>query len=156
MGQKRGSGPPEGSPQLVEEHHCSLQHQQGAGHGSVSGCGGLDQWDGFPDLSGGCSVAHAKAGPGGGDGQLECPQGERVRELIEAKGCELLYLPPYSPDYNPIEQAFSKLKSYLRDACARSQQALMEVIGEALRTISTSDALGFFEHCGYRAVVQSL
>jgi transposase len=87
---------------------------------------------------------------------LSAHKGERVRELIEAKGCELLYLPPYSPDFNPIEQAFSKLKSYLRDACARSQQALMEVIGEALSTISTSDALGFFEHCGYRAVVQSL
>jgi transposase len=87
---------------------------------------------------------------------LSAHKGERVRELIEAKGCELIYLPPYSPDFNPIEQAFSKLKSYLRDACARSQQALMEVIGEALSTISTSDALGFFEHCGYRAVVQSL
>jgi transposase len=87
---------------------------------------------------------------------LSAHKGERVRELIEAKGCELVYLPPYSPDFNPIEQAFSKLKSYLRDACARSQQALMEVIGEALSTISTTDALGFFEHCGYRAVVQSL
>jgi transposase len=76
--------------------------------------------------------------------------------LIEAKGCELIYLPPYSPDFNPIEGAFSKLKSYLRDACALSQQALMEVIGEALSKISTSDACGFFEHCGYRAVVQSL
>ena len=87
---------------------------------------------------------------------LSAHKGERVRELIEAKGCELIYLPPYSPDFNPIEQAFSKLKSYLRDACARSQRALMEVIGEALSTISTSDACGFFEHCGYRAVVQSL
>jgi transposase len=87
---------------------------------------------------------------------LSAHKGERVRELIEAKGCELIYLPPYSPDFNPIEGAFSKLKSYLRDACARSQQALMEVIGEALSTISTSDALGFFEHCGYQAVVQSL
>lgn len=87
---------------------------------------------------------------------LSAHKGERVRELIEAKGCELVYLPPYSPDFNPIEQAFSKLKSYLREACARSQQELMEVIGEALSTISTSDALGFFEHCGYRAVVQSL
>lgn len=83
---------------------------------------------------------------------LSAHKGERVRELIEAKGCELVYLPPYSPDFNPIEQAFSKLKSYLREACARSQQELMEVIGEALSTISTSDALGFFEHCGYRAV----
>jgi transposase len=87
---------------------------------------------------------------------LSAHKGERVRELIEGKGCELIYLPPYSPDFNPIEQAFSKLKSYLREACARSQDMLMEVIGEALRTITASDAEGFFEHCGYRAVVQSL
>jgi DDE superfamily endonuclease len=83
-------------------------------------------------------------------------QGSWRSSRIESKGCELVYLPPYSPDFNPIEQAFSKLKSYLGDARARSQQALMEVIGEALSTISRSDALGFFEHCGYRAVVQSL
>jgi transposase len=81
---------------------------------------------------------------------------ESVRQLIEQEGCELIYLPPYSPDYNPIEQAFSKLKSYLRAACARSQQALMEIIGEALHTITASDAEGFFEHCDYRAAVQSL
>ena len=87
---------------------------------------------------------------------LSAHKGERVRQLIEAKGCELIYLPPYSPDYNPIEQAFSKLKSYLREACARSQDTLMEVIGQALSTISASDTKGFFEHCGYRAVVQSL
>jgi transposase len=87
---------------------------------------------------------------------LSAHKGEMVRELIEAKGCELIYLPPYSPEFNPIEQAFSKLKSYLRDACARSQDTLMEIIGEALSTITASDAEGFFEHCGYRAVVQSL
>jgi transposase len=87
---------------------------------------------------------------------LSAHKAERVRELIEEKGCELIYLPPYSPDFNPIEQAFSKLKSYLREACARSQQTLMEVIGQALGTISASDAQSFFEHCGYRAVVQSL
>jgi transposase len=87
---------------------------------------------------------------------LSSHKGERVRELIEGEGCELIYLPPYSPDFNPIEGAFSKLKSYLMAACARSQDTLMEVIGKALSTISTSDALGYFEHCGYRAVVQSL
>jgi transposase len=87
---------------------------------------------------------------------LSAHKGERVRELIEGKGCELVYLPPYSPDFNPIEQAFSKLKSYLREACARSQQTLMEVIGQALSTITASDAEGSFEHCGYRTVVQSL
>jgi transposase len=87
---------------------------------------------------------------------LSSHKGERVRDLIEANGCELIYLPPYSPDYNPIEQAFSKLKSYLRAACARSQKTLMDLIGEALSTISASDTKGFFEHCGYRTVVQSL
>jgi transposase len=87
---------------------------------------------------------------------LSAHKGEKVKALIEAKGCELIYLPPYSPDFNPIEGAFSKLKSYLRAACARSQDTLMEVIGEALSTITASDALGFFEHCGYRAMVQSL
>jgi len=55
-----------------------------------------------------------------------------------------------------IEQAYSKLKGYLRGACARSHETLMDVIGEALRTISASDAENFFDHCGYRAVVQSL
>jgi transposase len=87
---------------------------------------------------------------------LSAHKGQRVRDLIEARGCQLIYLPPYSPDFNPIEQAFSKLKNYLRAACARSQDTLMEVIGEALSTISASDTKGFFEHCGYRAVVQSL
>jgi transposase len=74
----------------------------------------------------------------------------------EIPRCELIYLPPYSPDFNPIEQAFSKLKSYLREPCARTQQTLMELIGEALHTITASDAEGFFKHCGYRAVVRSL
>jgi transposase len=87
---------------------------------------------------------------------LSAHKGERVRQLIEGEGCQLIYLPPYSPDYNPIEQAFSKIKSYLRAACARSQDTLIEVIGQALSTISASDVEGFFEHCGYRAVVQSL
>jgi transposase len=87
---------------------------------------------------------------------LSAHKGQRVRQLIEAKDCELIYLPPYSPDFNPIEQAFSKLKSYLRAACARSRDALMELIGEALRTITVSDAEGYFEHCGYRRVVQAL
>jgi transposase len=87
---------------------------------------------------------------------LSAHKGERIRELIEGRGCDLIYLPPYSPDFNPIEQAFSKLKGYLREACARSKETLMEVIGKALRMITISDAEGYFENCGYRAVVQSL
>jgi transposase len=87
---------------------------------------------------------------------LSSHRGGRIRVLIEQKGYELIYLPPYSPDFNPTEQAFSKLKGCLRGACARSQRTLMEVIVEALRTISAQDAQGFFEHFGYRTVVQSL
>ena len=85
---------------------------------------------------------------------LSAHKGERVRELIEARGCELSYLPPYSPDLNPIEEAFSKMKGFLRKAQARSREALLEAIGTALSALSAQDARGFFEHCGYRAMVQ--
>ena len=60
---------------------------------------------------------------------LTAHKGERVRELIEGRGCQLLYLPPYSPDFNPIEQAFSKIKGLLRKAEARSRQALVDALG---------------------------
>ncbi len=81
---------------------------------------------------------------------LSAHKGSRVRELIEAKGCELLYLPPYSPDLNPIEEAFSKIKALLRRAGARIREALVEAIGRALDAVTAQDARGFFGHCGYR------
>jgi transposase len=81
---------------------------------------------------------------------LSAHKGERVRELVESVGCELLYLPPYSPDFNPIEEAFSKVKGLLRKAEARSRKALVEAMGKALDALTTRDARGFFEHCGYR------
>ncbi len=74
---------------------------------------------------------------------------KRVRELIEERGCELLYLPGYSPDYNPIEEAFSKIKEILRTAAARTREALIEAMGEALCAVSSWDAWGFFKHAGY-------
>jgi transposase len=73
----------------------------------------------------------------------------RVRELVEQRGCELLYLPSYSPELNPIEEAFAKITHLLREACARSTGALMEAMGAALSAISARDAYGFFEHAGY-------
>lgn len=82
---------------------------------------------------------------------LSAHKGERIRELIESAGSELLYLPPYSPDLNPIEEAFSKVKGLLRKAEARNREALVEAMGKALDAISARDARGFFEHCGYRA-----
>lgn len=85
---------------------------------------------------------------------LTAHKGERVKELIEERGCELMYLPPYSPDFNPIEEAFAKIKGLLRKAEARSREALIEAIAQAISVVSARDARGFFEHCGYRAMVQ--
>jgi transposase len=85
---------------------------------------------------------------------LSAHKGERVRVLIEQRGCEILYLPSYSPDFNPIEEAFSKIKGFLRKVEARSREALLEAIGAAISAITNQDAHGFFEHCGYRAMVQ--
>jgi transposase len=77
--------------------------------------------------------------------------GEKVRQAIEARGCQLLFLPSYSPDFSPIEEAFSKLKACLRRVGARTQEALQEAIGQALLTITKQDALGWFTHCGYHS-----
>ena len=82
---------------------------------------------------------------------LSAHKGERVRELIESVGCELLYLPPYSPDFSPIEEAFSKVKGLIRKAQARSREALVEAMGKALDAVTARDARRFFEHCGYCA-----
>ena len=87
---------------------------------------------------------------------LTAHKGERVRELIEERGCELLYLPPYSPDFNPIEEAFSKIKAVLRKVEARTPEGLVEAMGVAISVVSAHDARGFFEHCGYRPRVQLL
>lgn len=87
---------------------------------------------------------------------LTAHKGERVRELIEGQGCELVYLPPYSPDFNPIEEAFAKIKGLLRKAEARTREALVEAMGIAISAVSAHDARGFFEHCGYRPRVQLL
>lgn len=87
---------------------------------------------------------------------LSAHKGEEVRELIEGRGCELLFLPPYSPDLNPIEEAFSKIKGLLRKAEARTREALIEAMGKAISTVTARDIRGFFEHCGYRRVGQLL
>ncbi len=73
----------------------------------------------------------------------------RVKQAIEARGCRLLFLPASSPDFSPIEEAFSKLKTFLRRQGARSREALQEAIAAALELITTTDALGWFTYCGY-------
>jgi transposase len=73
-----------------------------------------------------------------------------------ATNCELVYLPPYSPDLNPIEEAFSKMKGIICKVGARSREALIKAMGKALDAITSWDAKGFFEHCGYRSPGQLL
>ena len=72
-----------------------------------------------------------------------------VQERIEATGATLLYLPPYSPDFNPIEQAWSKIKQKLRSAQARTVEALEAAVAQAIATVSSQDATAWFRHCGH-------
>ena len=87
---------------------------------------------------------------------LSAHKSERAKELIEERGCQLLYLPAYSPDFNPIEEAFSKIKGALRKAQARTREALVEALGVAISAVTTRDAHGFFEHGGYHLPVHLL
>jgi transposase len=80
---------------------------------------------------------------------LAAHQGKKVEQLIGDKGCQLLFLPAYSPDFSPIEETFSKLKTFLRRAGARTREALQEAICQALLTMTAQDAHGRFCHCGY-------
>ena len=87
---------------------------------------------------------------------LPAHKGKKVRELVKARGCRLLFLPPHSPDLNPIEEAFSKVKANLRRARARSRETLVGAIGRAICAVTVREARGFFEHCGYRFQGQPL
>jgi transposase len=87
---------------------------------------------------------------------LSAHKSERARKLIEGRGCQLLFLPPYSPDFNPIEEAFSKIKGALRKAGARTREALIEALGIAISAVAERDAQGFFEHSGYHLPVHPL
>jgi transposase len=82
---------------------------------------------------------------------LQVHKSLRVRELIEDTGASVLFLPAYSPDFSPIEEAFSKIKTILRKIEARTHEALVEAIGWALEAVSRQDVLGWFGHCGYDA-----
>jgi hypothetical protein len=77
----------------------------------------------------------------------------RVRQLIEDRDCELIYLPPYSPDLNPREEAVSKIEHVLRKIGARTKEALIEAMSGALAAVSAEDVREFFVHHGYRAPV---
>lgn len=87
---------------------------------------------------------------------LSVHKSPRARELIEARGCALKFLPTYSPDLNPIEGMFSKLKAFLRRVGPRSREVLDEAIGVALGRVSAENALGWWLRCGYRLEHQPL
>lgn len=87
---------------------------------------------------------------------LSVHKSKRVEQLIEEAGAQLLFLAPYSPDMNPIEEAFSKVKSVLRKAAARSREALVKATGRALDAITPQDIHGFYADCGYQLPLQSL
>jgi transposase len=84
---------------------------------------------------------------------LQAHKDKRVDVLLEAAGCRVLRLPPYSPDYNPIENAISKTKTYLRKLGRRTVPELFLAIREALATITGDDARNFMTHCGYLATM---
>jgi transposase len=75
----------------------------------------------------------------------------RVIELVEAAGCRVVRLPPYSPDFNPIEMAIHKVKALLRKLEARTVETLIEAIGKGVASVTPADAIGFMRHCGYFA-----
>lgn len=85
---------------------------------------------------------------------LSSHKGPRVAELVESAQATVLYLPPYSPDFNPIENAFSKLKGLMRSAAHRTREALWSDMQRMLDLITLNDAAGFFTHCGYTLQVK--
>lgn len=80
---------------------------------------------------------------------LGAHRSQAVREAVEARGATVMFLPPYSPDMNPIERCWSKIKTFLRAAKARTREALEAAIKQALATVTESDARAWFKHCGY-------
>ena len=80
---------------------------------------------------------------------LGAHKGEKVKHLIESKAARVIFLSAYSPDFNPIEEAISKIKAILKKRAARTREELIEAIGRALEAVGRQDAWGWFAHCGY-------
>ncbi len=85
---------------------------------------------------------------------LAAHKGAAVARAIRKAGAGVWYLPPYSPDFNPIENVWSKVKAFLRTAAARTTEALWTALGEALATVTPQDCRNCFDHCGYHATVE--
>lgn len=85
---------------------------------------------------------------------LSAHKAASIRQVVESRGCDLLFLPPYSPDFTPIEQAFSKIKAILRGLGARTHDALEEAVRLAIEAITRQDAAAWFAHAGYALPAQ--
>jgi transposase len=85
---------------------------------------------------------------------LSVHKSARAKALIEAAGCQVVFLPTYSPDFNPIEQAFAKIKQLLRRVGARTWESVVNAVGEALTTITAADARAFFAAAGFPLTAQ--
>lgn len=85
---------------------------------------------------------------------LSSHKGRRTRELIESRGAELVFLPPYSPDFNPIEMVFAKVKQLLRSLACRTTERLWSALQSVLDLITPDDAVNCFNHCGYTLRVE--
>jgi transposase len=85
---------------------------------------------------------------------LPAHKSTKIDRLIEAAGARVLRLPPYSPDFNPIEMAISKIKSLLRKLARRTVGEVMQAIGHATDSVTAQDALNFIRHCGYTATTK--
>jgi transposase len=96
-------------------------------------------------------VPHLKPGQVVVMDNLPAHKSKKVDALIESAGCRVLRLPPYSPDFNPIEMAISKMKSYLRKVAERQFDSLIQAVGRAMDSVTADDARGFIRHCGYAA-----
>ena len=81
---------------------------------------------------------------------LGAHRASRIEQIAESCGAKVLWLPPYSPDLSPIEQMWSKLKTHLRKAKARTSEELDHAVAEGLKLITESDCRGWFKHCGYQ------
>lgn len=151
LDETRRAGTCERATHLGSERHLAGEHEPKEGMGPCLAVEGSSTREVFEAYLERLLMPSLRPGQVVVMDNLSSHKGSRVRELIEERGCEILYLPPYSPDLNPIEEAFAKLKTLLRKAGARTHEALIEAMGRALEAVTASDARGFFEHRGYRA-----
>jgi transposase len=145
-----------GKNRTLDQEHDAIGEHDGRRDGAV--CSGRRYYylSGLRGLRGAVLVPTLRPGQVVVLDNLSSHNRRRVRELVESRGCELLFLPLYSPDLNPIEEAFSKVKGLLRRTGARTREALIEAMGQALDAVTSRDARGFFEHCGYHSTAQPL